>query len=139
MPQFIASLAAVFIYMVMLMSLPSLGQTSQHTTSGPEVLHTEEEPTSPPKIDDDDAFYDFVGDASEWSAEVLHALNSVMCEFNVKSVDIPQVPVSAVSDCRVDVPQASDNPAVDTVAPQSSQLKDDEETIMGQFATTTLT
>lgn len=107
--------------MVMLMSLPTLGQTAQHITSDPEFPPTEEQPTSPPKIYDDGAFQDLVGDASECCAKGLHAINS------------------AESDCRVDIPQASDNPTEDTVAPQSSQLKDNEKTIMGQFATATIT
>lgn len=123
----------------MLMSLPTLDQTSQHITCYPEFPPTEEAPTSPSKIDDDGAFYDLVGDASECCAKGLHAINSVICEFNIKSLNIPQIPVSAESDCIVDIPQASENPTEDTVAPQSSQLKHNEKTIMGQFATATLT
>ncbi|ROK28189.1 Phosphatidate cytidylyltransferase 2 [Anabarilius grahami] len=105
----------------MLMSLPSLGQTSQQINSDPEVLTTEEELTGHPEIH---------GDSSEQSGKALHALNSVMCDFNVNSLDIPQVPVSAVSDCKVDIPKALENTTEDTVAPPSSQLKDNETTIM---------
>ncbi|XP_067270745.1 phosphatidate cytidylyltransferase 2-like [Pseudorasbora parva] len=47
------------------------GQTSQPITSDPDVLSTEGEPTSPPKMDDDG----LVGDAC---AEDLHATNSVI-------------------------------------------------------------
>lgn len=36
------------------------------------------------------------------------------------------------------IPQASDGPTEDTVASQSSQLKGNETTVMGQFATITL-
>ncbi|CAM4722935.1 unnamed protein product [Leuciscus chuanchicus] len=53
-----------------------------------------------------------VCDSSECSA-----LNSVMCDFHVNSLNfnVPQLPISAVSDCRVDVIQASDCPNEDTV------------------------
>uniref|UniRef100_A0A673LRU1 non-specific serine/threonine protein kinase n=1 Tax=Sinocyclocheilus rhinocerous TaxID=307959 RepID=A0A673LRU1_9TELE len=102
--------------------------------------------TSHSQVDDDwsDAiFQNLVGDLSEWSADVLHALNSVMGKFNFNSVqtpitpdcsnDVPQTTVSAMSDCSdgippslccdmsdcsVDIPQATICQTEDTVAPQ---------------------
>lgn len=137
------------------MSLPSLGQTSQDITSDHEVLPTAEEPitgdpevnnewsqdpsleepiTGDPQIDDDwsdDVFQDLVGDLSEWSADVLQALNTVNVKFNDDSF---QTPAHVVPDMSDDVAEASDRLAEDTVASQLSQQRDNEKTIMGQFA-----
>ncbi|XP_067275873.1 phosphatidate cytidylyltransferase 2-like [Pseudorasbora parva] len=45
-----------------------------------------------------------------------------MCDFHVNHLDFnaPQLPVSAVSDCKIDVPQASDSPTENNVASHSS-------------------
>ncbi|XDV48914.1 hypothetical protein PO909_018262, partial [Leuciscus waleckii] len=85
----------------------SLDQTSQHVTSEPEVLPVAEEPGQAEVNDEwsDDVLQDLVGDLSEWSADVLNILSSVISNFNDNNT--LQTPVCVATDLSVDIPQGT--------------------------------
>ncbi|KAI2651627.1 Serine/threonine-protein kinase pim-3 [Labeo rohita] len=95
-------------------------------------VRSEESNTSCSQVDDDDwsddYFQELVGDLSEWSADVLHALDSVnfdsvqtpvapdcsdddlqatVCATSDSSEDVPPATVCATSSCSDDVPPAT--------------------------------
>ncbi|KAL0181938.1 hypothetical protein M9458_021313, partial [Cirrhinus mrigala] len=109
-----------------------------------DIPTTEEPFTGDPEVDEDwrykSEIHYLVGELSEWSADVL---SSFECIYDVDSFEtVPEMsvdvataeePITGHPEVNLgNIPQASESPTeVDTAAPQSSQLMDNETTFTG--------